>query len=382
MGISKADSMNIMAVNAPDYAIRQILKSTDGGQTWNIVFEDPVDSTGWPIVHHIAKDISYPTKDFCIISCDSNYYLKTTDSGLTWKEFKTDIQYDEYYGLMNVSMYNDKIGIMNSAFDLIISDDGFETYKKIKLPGFHDILNAVKYSATGIYCLTLYPNILFSSCDNGISWVEHTFPNDTLPAYMFFVDSLNGFVAGWIYTGIGDNQYSTIYRTTDAGNNWERVLKSVYNPPYGLQKIYFFDRQNGIAVGHCGQILYTIDSGKSWNYDFDVSVFTGIPATLSTTMIGKNTALIADEAGRIWISSLITDIPEENKDEKAEIYPNPVSDFLHVNIEDEINTPISIYSIYGIKVLETSSKVIDVHLLPDGVYMLRTGSKFLKFIKI
>ena len=158
MGISKADSMNIMAVNAPDYNLRQIVKSTDGGRNWKLVYEDSVDSNYWPYVHHIAYDISYPTKDFCIITCDSNFYLKTTDGGATWKENKANIQYVENFGILNVNMYNEKIGIINSMYDIIISDDGFETYKKINLPGLHDILNVVKYSATGIYCMSLYPN--------------------------------------------------------------------------------------------------------------------------------------------------------------------------------------------------------------------------------
>ena len=75
VGISKADSMNIMAfVDNELWSIspqRIILKSTDAGLNWVTVYQDTVKS--W----NIAKNIFYATKDFAIATCDNNYFFGT-----------------------------------------------------------------------------------------------------------------------------------------------------------------------------------------------------------------------------------------------------------------------------------------------------------------
>jgi hypothetical protein len=64
------------------------------------------------------------------------------------------------------------------------------------------------------------------------------------------------------------------------------------------------------------------------------------------------------------------------------ITPNPASDFLYTQ-NNFANNKIEIYSILGIKVLESEWKEkIDVSALAPGVYFVKVGYKLSKFIKI
>lgn len=66
------------------------------------------------------------------------------------------------------------------------------------------------------------------------------------------------------------------------------------------------------------------------------------------------------------------------------IYPNPTSDFIHINCSDvpwSVSTPITIYSIDGrlIKQVENTN-IIDIRDLNEGVYLINIGGVIKKFI--
>lgn len=55
---------------------------------------------------------------------------------------------------------------------------------------------------------------------------------------------------------------------------------------------------------------------------------------------------------------------------KASIYPNPTSDNINIEMENEVKS-VEIYSLLGQKVLSVNTKNINVSNLPKGVYMVR-----------
>jgi hypothetical protein len=86
-----------------------------------------------------------------------------------------------------------------------------------------------------------------------------------------------------------------------------------------------------------------------------------------------------------------TSVKETNKEIITEIniFPNPVSDYLSIDIKNLniinyiINTKIDIYNIYGQKILECPySDKIDVSKLLPGAYYFRIADKIEKFIKL
>lgn len=82
------------------------------------------------------------------------------------------------------------------------------------------------------------------------------------------------------------------------------------------------------------------------------------------------------------IKNKTTDIITDEKYlQNRTIYPNPASVF--IEIKQETNQPVAIYSVLGIKLLESEyTDKIDVSGFPPGIYFVCIGDKVSKFVKI
>lgn len=148
---------------------------------------------------------------------------------------------------------------------------------------------------------------------NVIWFKQFTFPENYRINTITFIDSLQGWAAGWkpttqvsgliVHTMDGgkswseqlvDSTFSTswfndlifldknygwatglhiLYKTTDAGENWSRIPDSLFtvseNTPFfdglgDMQSVSFIDINRGIISGTMGIISSTIDGGQTW----------------------------------------------------------------------------------------------------------------------
>ena len=393
-GITKLNPLNILAIAEIEYwfkPVRQITKSTDGGLSWKIIYVDTIKT--W----FDCRRIAYPTKNFIIVSCDSNYFLKTTDGGVHWEQHQIVM---DYYvnGLVHISLIDSLYGVMGSYRNIAYSDDGFKTYKILKLPGKIMISDIKLISPTILYVLSNEPSCSFFKYDiKSDIWTEYQnsfpvyYPKYDSPYYMFFFDSLNGFVVGMRLSGYGDTSFDMIHKTTDGGKTWVEVLNAFNEPKFGLFSVDFFDIENGIAVGQFGKIYWTHDSGNTWIQDSSDEIINASSSVLYVTMTGKNSAIIADLEGKLWRTPVITGISVEKNNMDIPIYPNPTDSYIYINLPSEFLTEkIKIYSVEGILVYQTSdilkmsdvSAKIDVSRFPAGVYYVKVGNRVCRFIKI
>lgn len=90
----------------------------------------------------------------------------------------------------------------------------------------------------------------------------------------------------------------TIYRTKDGGNSWEKLRNgnSITLPKYKMLDIYFIDNNNGWAVGEDGLVVRTTDGGKKWSKykDFTKS------ALRSITTAPDGTLMVVGDNGTIY----------------------------------------------------------------------------------
>ena len=89
-------------------------------------------------------------------------------------------------------------------------------------------------------------------------------------------------------------------------------------------------------------------------------------------------------SGPRWFTTLNNDNINEISDNSILIYPNPTSDFIHINCKDVpwcVSSPITIYSLDGrlIKQVENTN-IVDVRDLNEGVYLINIGGVIKKFI--
>ncbi|MBI5325547.1 MAG: hypothetical protein HZB41_09820, partial [Ignavibacteriae bacterium] len=339
LGIDNADTNYAMALADISGPWRAVLKTTDAGNTWFYVLKDSVIfDVPWP---SDPQDISYPTRDFCIIGCDSNYFLKTTDGGITWYEYKIDIPYS-LFGFRDIDMYDENHGVMKSSLYLAVSHDGFKNWDTISNPGGDLIFNVEMAAPYSICVLSRdidgspdFNERFFRSDDGGKTWDEYPHPDYRVPKALQFVDSLVGYEVGGKLTGHGQQQHELVYKTSDGGRSWEKVLDTIIYISFGLQKLDFYDKDNGIVVGQFGAVFWTHDGGKSWTFDSSSVIYYKNPATMNVCYIRQDRAIIADFLGRIFISEDTTiDVVEEiPSGDDFVIYPNPASDKIKIKLK-------------------------------------------------
>ncbi len=392
--IDNLDSVNIMAV-ANHYGVyRRILKSTDGGFTWEIVYRDKFGSEPpW----YRARDISYPTKDFCIVSCDTSSWLRTKDGGLTWDTTYTLFGRNDFQGFRLVDMYDENKGIMCTLFHMIISDNGFDTWDTIPPFGPAEdffIMSVDIISENQITLLTrdldgspTFNWIFYKSFDFGKTWSEYPHPKYRVPTKHKFVDSIVGYEIGSVRTGIGNTRRDMIYKTIDGGQSWFNVLDSMIEGGlnFGLTDLDFYDRDNGIVVGNNGKIYWTHDGGKSWVYDptlRNTSLYG--PPTQYVCMLGPRTVVICTLDGKIYrgesgISFVKTYDPAEHN---SRVHIDGTSLMLWIEYPQVVEARLEIVNLSGGNVYSGNHFLngneteinIDISTLPAGSYLYRVSS--------
>ena len=203
-----------------------------------------------------------------------------------------------------------------------------------------------------------------------------------------FVDTLYGFTAGLQRTGFGDNTYDYIYRTTNGGETWIKVLDTLCWPPFGLEDIDVLDRKTAIAVGQFGKIYWTQDGGDSWQRDSNALIVNQLPPTMRVCIIDENTAIIGDYYNGIWRSYLATDVEEDKEPNQGIfLYPNPISSgnklLLKLSSEIPDNYSLILYNALGQKVgceyqtqeTNTVNLEYDTSGLQSGIYFLFIKSR-------
>jgi photosystem II stability/assembly factor-like uncharacterized protein len=299
LGIECPDTNNcyIFSAFGSPYALH---KSSDQGKTWNLVLEGEVSI-------YIPKSISVTDSGNIFLNFDKGKFLKSDNGG---KSF-TSIILDSVKSFETIRMYNKDIGVfMNTyiipkLYHIIITHDGWKNYEKFSL------LKEFKYAS--------YTNPVFI---NNTTLTSLVFDVEKMPIRVFFlnlniksleyklnyIDKLDGniadlclvndkiiFVCGKSNKFDGGSGNDVIYKSTNGGKNWRRVLDLYYHnkldtnsrTPFGLHQIAFKDSLIGIAVGQFGKILYTYDGGESWIYENDLPTSISGTATMKVRYAGS-----------------------------------------------------------------------------------------------
>lgn len=235
-----------------------LIKTTDGGCSWEIVSTIPLysqvkklvflnDSVGFA---HGGVSGSVPSS-----------ILKTTDGGLSWTKSKVN----GYAAFMNTFTFlSDKIGIGMNRYDVIRTTDGGLNW--VETNNFYPegpnqlfpINDKIVYGA-GSY------DYFLKSIDAGETWSKHKVGFDLKWESLYFFNADVGFMVGSKFVFDGTTQHYTNYmiKTTDGGNSWNVVLE-LPNPPK------FIDFQNskiGFLLLKDSLLYKTFDGGSQWTQE-------------------------------------------------------------------------------------------------------------------
>lgn len=207
-GVKAFDQNTLIAYG--DYGlVPAILRSTDGGQSFSLVFHnqfDPLRPNSW------ITDMVFPGNGNTGFAVDADRILKTTDKGLTWTVNSTNANFR--FNSLEVIDNNTMVAVckQSSPGFLYKTVDGGASWQLQFAPAGN--LSAVSFLTAAKAWANVDGKIFYTS-NGGASWVEKNNITQTgsFKAHtMKFVNDHTGYALG---------EQFTIYKTTDSGRIWE-----------------------------------------------------------------------------------------------------------------------------------------------------------------
>jgi photosystem II stability/assembly factor-like uncharacterized protein len=244
-----------------------LLRTTDGGNSWDIRKIDDYIGYGWLDVFDLFAITFTDKQTGWIVGFGyyGNQIYKTTDCGRTWQWNEHILAPKIFVGLNDICFTDKNNGFIagNEGAFLKTTNGGttwqyqnlWEKYQNEDYQYFPSVF--FTDSLKGWIVGGNYYAFILKTTDGGENWTEEANNNNEMMHnfYKIRFSSEPANNAGWI---IG--QFGMIYRTTDAGGNWisQREKK------YGFSSIYFVNENTGWAVGGSGIIFHTTDGGGNW----------------------------------------------------------------------------------------------------------------------
>jgi len=288
----------------PNYAFGIILKTSDGGKTWELItnVSTTKPSAGEAHFYGWLFDVSFSDVLTGWAVGESGMILKTIDGGISWQQLNTGtnrITSEWLYSAHFIDANRGWVGSENRG--LIHTSDGGETWVK-QIAEIEELPRSSYYS---YFVISEY-----------IAWRGIYFLNDGLH--------------GW---AVAEN--ATIIRTTNGGASWDTLASSFSDKVKNcvdLKDVYFVDENNGWVVGQMGKrILHTTDGGATWGKQtlLDAEWLYGVHFINETTgyAVGDfGTIAVTNDKGATW-----------NYQRHMEKYANTRAPFLitHAHGDDE-----------------------------------------------
>jgi photosystem II stability/assembly factor-like uncharacterized protein len=202
-----------------------LLRSTDGGATWNSPFGDPNNS---PFANAIVADPSRPGTWYLATNAG---VLKTRDGGQTWENAGLGLRFPEFVYTLTLAPSNPDalyaIGwysypLANSpGIPVVIfrSVDGAAQWRRARVPGREpfDLLHTLAVDPVNPAIVYAAGHYVFKSTDGGVSWKR------TASGLRGSVQDLavDPFSPGALYASIYVPQGRKVFKSSDGGTTWK-----------------------------------------------------------------------------------------------------------------------------------------------------------------
>lgn len=363
----------------PSTFIPKVLKSINGGATWQ-VFTVPAAGKFGLDIHAIDASVAWVTIQSN--SATGHSLLKTTDGGTTWES-----KFDGYATSLFIRFFDAQNGIAWNRSSLALTQNGGDTWTRNTVSGWS---NTEGFFLAGINnaCVILGDTIMAGtstsrialSPDKGVSWKFQDlrslsfFGEQVAILSLAFKDNRNGIALGWNL----NTKISYLAKTTDGGTTWTYMpsypftLGSAVEYIRGTKNSYFVTDFDGLTA-------YTTDFGQTWVKLDSTGSQTIRFLNAQTGWIGAAYIKVGGPAMYKWNGGNILSAIKvfEAEDIALKISPNPTSRYLTVEYSVDFNpTSLSIYDATGKTVLvqknlSTSSQTIDLQGFTNGVYLVQ-----------
>ncbi len=345
------------------------IKSTDFGETWNIIPLKPpasiyglqlIEGRGYAVTRNSdvlvntdgsgakweytassglwnAESMWFLSKDIGFIQKENRHIVKTTDGGLTWDTALEPVVFSSRNKVGGITFADQNTGyawmsiLEYEEYYVYKTTDGGDSWERIWLTagpsslsgdiGFFDANNGFLAG----------PNVwLQLTTDGGASWNEaviNDFPekfagNDFEDISV--IDENTAFAIGEKF----------MLKTTDKGNSWKYVDHGITGIDSSFFTVAFHDNNAGYIGCYNGVILETTDGGSSWSKD---ETFKDQFSFFSSAFNEQGKILFGTSNGHIIGWDVTVDVKEEKVDRipsgyvLEQNYPNPFNPSTTIN---------------------------------------------------
>ena len=229
----------------------KILKTTDQGSNWEVIYESDVNGTG-------VTSIFFLTTEHGFAGLMGGNVMITTDGGLNWSSSDIDPLTDQgEVGDLEFFDANNGVAVTIWGGIYTTTDGGASwTVATTNYIGGHDVAYA---DANTLFAVGNDQKI-YKSIDGGKNWSQiysGTFQQINLGVH--FADANNGLVT---------SEEGAVFVTADGGNTWNNYTVA---GQFGLMRgAWVLDENNMYATGTPGQVFKTVDGGMNWTMDSPV----------------------------------------------------------------------------------------------------------------
>jgi hypothetical protein len=222
-----------------------ILKTADGGQSWQTVFTEPNNSQAhiWNAMVFIHPDTGFVVGR----KLAAGVMLRSNDQGQHW----TPVSFPTTAPLNDLFFVNRSVGVAVGDNGVILKTTNSGANWSVKPSGVNASLTAIFMLNDDTSYIVGSPDLVLKTVDGGDSWLSSSLIN---PTEVFFTSPSVG------YAGFSDPAEVSIYKTTDGGVNWAYQLVAFGG---AINSIVFTSAEVGY-ISSLNGIYRTENAGQSW----------------------------------------------------------------------------------------------------------------------
>jgi photosystem II stability/assembly factor-like uncharacterized protein len=271
------DEMHGFAVGGVQWESGFILKTTDGGDSWQKL--DTFDIQTLYGIHFFNAQIGQATGI-------GGKILRTENGGVSWEVFQEN-GWEMLQGVHMIDAQNFVVvggdgtssGVVLRSFD--------NTWWKVEKDTFSVSWRSVWMNTPTTGFAVGYGGV-YKTLDAGFSWQPTDLRGDYFKK-VHFPSVEVGYICGF---------QGSVLKTEDGGQSWQQMHRKngAFFRGTKLNSLHFFDENNGMVCGLNGTLFFTDNGGNDWK-KIDIQNSENLRAVFITS---PHKAIVAGDNGKMW----------------------------------------------------------------------------------